>query len=176
MTSDAEIVERVRAGAVDDFALLVVRYEKLVMAAAWNVVRDRHAAEDVTQEAFVAALETIGSLRNVAKFGPWLLAIARNRAAKAVRSRCRAPVPVGELQIEAATPCDRPLSDASAALIALLERLPEHERVVVGLKNLHGHSIPEIAEITARPVGTVTKQLSRAYERLRNWYSEEASS
>ena len=175
MRNDAEIVEQVQAGGIDAFAELVLRYERLVRAAAWNILRDRHAAEDVTQEAFVAALETIGLLRNAAKFGPWLLAIARNRAAKTVRSRCRAAVAIGQIQAEG-TADARPLSDASAALLELFERLPEHERIIVGLKNLQGHSVQEIAEITARPIGTVTKQLSRAYERLRNWYVEETSS
>ena len=173
MKSDAEIVELVKAGQIDAFAELVVRYERLVRAAAWHVVRDRHAADDATQEAFVAALQGLGALRNGAKFGPWLLSIARNRAGKALRARCRSPALVGDFETHAAD--GGPLSDRSGHVLELLERLPEHERVVVGLKNLQGHSVQEIAEITGRPVGTVTKQLSRGYERLRQWCSEETS-
>lgn len=171
--SDAELVELVKAGQIAAFAELVVRYERLVRGAAFHAVRERNTADDVTQEAFVAAFESISSLRNGAKFGAWLIRIARYRAAKAVRSRCRAPVLVGEIAEVAVD--DGALSDLSAQILELLERLPEHERVVVGLKNLQGHSVHEIAEITGRPPGTVTKQLSRAYGRLRNWYSQENS-
>ncbi|MGE5194141.1 MAG: RNA polymerase sigma factor [Deltaproteobacteria bacterium] len=174
MKSDAEIIELVKAGQIEAFAELVTRYERLVRAAALHTVRERHAAEDVTQEAFVIALETIASLRDTSRFAPWLLGITRNRAAKAMRARCRSPALVGD--VEAHPDDGRPLGDASALLLELVERLPEHERVVVGLKNLQGHSVPEIAAITGRPVGTVTKQLSRAYERLRNWYPQESDS
>ncbi len=173
MRSDAEIVGLVKAGQIDAYAELVVRYERLVRAAAWHVVRDRHAADDATQEAFVAALQALGSLRDGAKFGPWLLAIARNRAGKALRARCRSPALVGDFDAHAAD--SRALTEASGLVLELLEQLPEHERIVVGLKNLQGHSVQEIAEITGRPVGTVTKQLSRGYERLRQWYSQETS-
>ena len=174
MKSDAEVIELVQAGQIDVFAELVVRYERLVRAAVFHGVRERHTTDDVTQEAFVIALETIGSLRDGSRFGPWLLGIARNRAAKAVRARCRSPALVGDM--DAHSDDNRRLNDTSALLLELVERLPEHERVVVGLKNLQGHSVLEIAEITGRPAGTVTKQLSRAYERLRNWYSQETSS
>ncbi len=62
-----------------------------------------------------------------------------------------------------------PQCDAYATLIALINRLPEGERLVVTLHHLEGHPVNAIAEITGRPVGTVTKQLSRALQRLHGW-------
>jgi RNA polymerase sigma-70 factor (ECF subfamily) len=171
--SDAQLVESVKAGQVEAYSELVIRYERLVRAAAFHVVRERHTAEDVAQEAFIAAFESLGSLRTGAKFGSWLLRIAKYRAARAVRSRRRSPALVGNA--DCVPEIGRPLSDQSALLLELVERLPDHERVVVGLKNLQGHSVDEIALMTGRPVGTVTKQLSRAYDRLRTWYSKETS-
>jgi RNA polymerase sigma-70 factor (ECF subfamily) len=171
--SDAELVELVKSGQIGDYAELVVRYERLVRATAIHKVRDRHTADDVTQEAFVAAFETLGKLRDGAKFGAWLMGIAKLRAAKAARTRCRSPALVGD--VSAVPMKSGRLSDRSELLLELVERLPEHERLVVGLKNLQGHSIQEIAEITGRPPGTVTKQLSRAYARLRDWYLKETS-
>jgi RNA polymerase sigma-70 factor (ECF subfamily) len=174
VNSDARIVERVKGGQVDEYAELVARYERLVRAVAWRIVRERHAVDDVAQEAFVAAFESLGSLRNGAKFGPWLLGIVRHHAARVVRHRARAPALVPEAD---ATAVDNSgLSDLSELLLELVERLPERERILVGLKCLQGYSVEEIAEITGRPVGTVTKQLSRAYERLRNWFSRETTS
>lgn len=173
MKSDAELVALVKSGQSEAFAELVVRYERLVRAAALNAVRERNTADDVVQEAFVTAFQTLASLRDATKFGAWLLGIARHQAARAVRARCRSPALVGEA-VMAAVDCGA-LSELSAHLLELLERLPEHEKVVVGLKNLQGHSVQEIAEITGRPLGTVTKQLSRAYERLRHWYLKETS-
>jgi RNA polymerase sigma-70 factor, ECF subfamily len=58
-------------------------------------------------------------------------------------------------------------------LLSLVARLPDHERVLIGQRYLDGHSIAEIAAITSRPIGTVTKRLSRAIARLRLWWDKE---
>ena len=58
-------------------------------------------------------------------------------------------------------------------LLTLVGRLPDHERVLVGLRFFDGHSLAEVATITGRPLGTVTKQLSRAIARLRAWSEKE---
>jgi RNA polymerase sigma-70 factor (ECF subfamily) len=55
-------------------------------------------------------------------------------------------------------------------------RLPDHERDVVTLHHLDGHSVQAVADLTGRPLGTVTKQLSRAYERLRETFKEAPQS
>ncbi len=58
-------------------------------------------------------------------------------------------------------------------LVSVIDRLPDHERVLIGLRFFDGHSLAEIAETTARPLGTVSKQLSRAIARLRAWLEKE---
>ena len=60
-------------------------------------------------------------------------------------------------------------------IVQQIARLPEHERIVTVMRYVDGLSVKEIAEATGRPVGTVTKQLSRAIERLRNWLIEVRS-
>ncbi|MEZ6138170.1 MAG: sigma-70 family RNA polymerase sigma factor [Pirellulaceae bacterium] len=67
------------------------------------------------------------------------------------------------------------MSPYSLELLEFVERLPEQERVVIGLRHFDGHSIQDISQITGRPIGTVSKQLSRAHERLRGWVNEENS-
>ena len=57
-------------------------------------------------------------------------------------------------------------------VVRVVGRLPEHEREVVMFHYLDGYSAREVADLTGRPVGTVTKQLSRAVRRLRRWHSE----
>ena len=55
----------------------------------------------------------------------------------------------------------------------LFRSLPTRERVLIGLRFFDGHSLADIAEITTRPLGTVSKQLSRATTRLRAWLEKE---
>lgn len=171
MHSDAQIVRQVRAGNRQAYGILVARYERLVRATAMRLTGDRHAAEDVSQEAFILGLNQLAALRTPAKFGGWILTITRRTAAKAKTRHSRTPVAVGDL--DSLPGGGDALSPRSQELMELLDRLPEHEQTVVALRYLNGHSVAEIADITSRPVGTITKQLSRACDRLRNWLDKE---
>lgn len=171
MQTDAELIDLVRQGELDAFGKLVNRYQRLVRSVALRVLADRHLADDVTQETFLVAFETLDSLRNVGKFGAWLAGIARNQAARTVRTLSRSPALAPEM--ESCADRNGQLSEPSRRLLELVDRLPDHERVVIGLRYFEGHSVQEIARITGRPLGTVTKQLSRAHGRLRTQLSKE---
>jgi RNA polymerase sigma-70 factor (ECF subfamily) len=171
--SDSELIDSVLGGNVEAFAVLVRRYERLVRAAALRVVADRHVAEDVLQETFLAVYESLESLRNRSKFGPWLLSIARHQAVRHVRSNHRPEHCVADVTaVEHST--NGKLTDQSERLLELVERLPAHERTIIGLRHFEGHSVQEVAAITGRPLGTVTKQLSRAHKRLQHWLEKES--
>ncbi len=166
MLSDAELIQAVMAGDRESFEPLIRRYERTVCAVAADVLNDRHMAQDVAQEVFITAYKQLGTLRDPAAFGPWTMRIARRQAVQWAKKRSLRtnvePLP------ESAAPSDNgQLDDASAALLNAIGLLPGHERRVVMLKHFDGHEVSAIAEITGRPVGTVTKQLSRAYARLR---------
>jgi RNA polymerase sigma-70 factor (ECF subfamily) len=167
MQPDTVLVDRVKQGDVAAYESLVVRYQPVAMMAALRVLKDRQQAEDVVQESFVVAYRRLGSLRNGSKFAPWLMRITKRQAVRAARKRW--PVVEIGLTRELAAPQPEPMPDGYESLIELLDRLPTHERVVVALHHLQGHPATEIAEMTGRPVGTVTKQLSRAIQRLRQW-------
>jgi len=172
--SDAELVASVRRGDVEAFGRLIERYERSVLAAALAELRDMHLAEDVSQETLLLAFRRLDTLRDEAKFGPWLMQIARRKVVDTARAR-RAPVsvPLDDSQHESpGVPGDQSWIE-NEHLLSLVARLPEHERVLVGLRYFDGHSMAQIAEITARPIGTVTKQLSRATRRLRSWWDKE---
>jgi RNA polymerase sigma-70 factor (ECF subfamily) len=174
MQADAEIVRAVLSGDRSAFALLVARYERAVWATAWRVLRDKPSADDAGQEAFLQAFRRLSQLRRPEQFGIWVLRIARREAIRLARRRAREPGcsldapgidPPGDGDIR-----DGPSSGLAAdaeELLAAVAKLPEHERLVVVLHYLEGHPATEVAEALGRPVGTVTKQLSRALSRLR---------
>ena len=174
MISDAELVACVRRGDVEAFGRLIERYEKSVLATALAELRDVHLAEDVTQETLLLAFRRLHTLRDEGKFAPWLMQIARRQTVEAVRT-CRIPVCTAEDASEFPTPApgNSQAWIENEHLLTLVARLPERERVLIGLRYFDGHSMADIAEITARSVGTVTKQLSRAIARLRSWCEKE---
>ncbi len=171
MQSDAQLVNAALNGHRQAYATLVKRYERAVRATAAAVLRDYHAAQDAAQEAFVTAFEKLPSLRKGSVFGPWVLKIARRQAIRMARQR-RTFQP---LDLQADPPAargDGGTGEVSGRLLSAVMRLPKHERVVVMLKYFDGHEVKVIAEMTTRPVGTVTKRLSRARRRLRKWLEE----
>jgi RNA polymerase sigma-70 factor (ECF subfamily) len=169
--SNAEIIDAVLGGDAASYSELTRRYQRLVLATAWQILGDYHAAEDATQEAFVAAYQNLGRLRDRSLFGAWVIRIARREAVRSAKRRRAA----GQSEVMP----DPPIGDDSTRLqedlqhlLAAVARLPEHERAVVILHYVDGHSGRTIAEMTGRPLGTVTKQLSRAVGRLRESLSE----
>jgi RNA polymerase sigma-70 factor (ECF subfamily) len=167
--SDAELVARVRQGDVEAFGPLAQRYERTLLAAALARVGDIHTAEDVVQAALLRAFQRLSTLRDTSKFGPWLMQIARRQMVDVVRALAD-PVAVSVGDCRHAGVLGGSGGDAwsdAEDLLDAVARLPDHERVVVGLRYFDGHAVIDIAAITGRPVGTVTKQLSRAIKRLR---------
>jgi RNA polymerase sigma-70 factor (ECF subfamily) len=176
MPSTEELVRAAQAGENSAFAELVRRYQRAVIITAHAVLGDFHSAEDAAQEAFVIAYQGLSRVRNAASFGPWLLKIARRRAVRLRR---------GKNSVRTGTPCvgcaatqttqTRNWMGPDEEVVQQLARLPEQERIVAVMRYVDGRSMKEIADATGRPVGTVTKQLSRAVQRLRAWFVEVES-
>ena len=81
--TDDELVARAKAGDLDAFEELVHRHERAVYSLARRMLQNEHDAEDVTQQAFLNALEHLGGFRAEASFSTWLLRIATHAALKA---------------------------------------------------------------------------------------------
>lgn len=171
MRADADIVRAVLQGDREAFADLVARHERVAWATAWRVLRDDHASADAAQEAFLQAYRRLGDLRRPDRFGVWLLRITRREAIRLARAR--AQIPIQPFDDGETAPADRlpgrwtALPTDAEELIEAVARLPEHERLVVALHYLEGRTVADVAQALGRPIGTVTKQLSRAIERLR---------
>ena len=163
--SDSDIVAAVIRGDREAFSVLVTRYARAAIGVAAQVLRDRHAAEDVAQEAFVVAHEKLNSLTDRHAFGSWLLQIVRRRAYR-VRKRNRRILQPPDDAPEPFVTDKNFLDDNRKELLDLVARLPEHERTVVMLRYFDGHTVNDIAQINSCATGTVTKTLTRARTRL----------
>src|SRR6516164_7820879 len=91
MKADGEIVRLVLLGDRDAFAELVARHERAAWATARRIVGDDHIASDAVQEAFLHSYHRLSTLRIPARFGVWLLKIARREAVRLARRRSRLP-------------------------------------------------------------------------------------
>jgi RNA polymerase sigma-70 factor, ECF subfamily len=165
--SDAALVVAARAGDMSAFGQLVSRYQRSTVATCRAVLKDSHHSADAAQDAFIAAYRSLNSLRDPAMFGAWIITIARNRARRLGR-RIRSDLPLPTMLVDlrdANSPGGKPEPDTN--LLNAIAALPEQERLVIMLHYFEETDIAKIAVILDRPTGTVTKQLSRAYDRLR---------
>lgn len=160
--TDSEVVAAVRAGDRTAFAVLLERHERAVRVVAGRLV-GAGEAEDVAQEAFLQAYLGLERLRDPARFGSWLCAIAVNLAKMRLRSR----KPVVPLADYPATDGGLDSAEVSELVTAALDVLPQREREAVLLYYVEGLSSPEVAALVGARPGAVRVRLHRARGRLR---------
>jgi len=167
MRSDRELVKAVLGGDKRAFEELVVRYERGVRAVCMDVLKDGHLASDAAQDAFVLAYQKLGTLRDANTFGCWLVQIAKRRSLEIVR-RKRIETELIPETVAAKADNDHWLDEEKQALLAAVMELGDGERETIMLRYFGDHTVAEVAQITGKSVGTITKQLSRAHGRLKN--------
>ena len=153
------------------FEELVIRHRKAALLIAQDVTRNLYTAEDAVQDAFLTAWQRLDTLREPAKFGPWVCRIARYRAIN-LAQRYRDYIPFDEVE----NYLEDPAEDVSAyyderleteLLRACVEKLSEKIRAVIRLHYFEGLSISEIAEKTRLKEGTVKSRLFAGREQIR---------
>jgi RNA polymerase sigma-70 factor, ECF subfamily len=160
-------VRGARAGSASDLEALFRAHWPRAYRAAYLVVHDASAAEDIAQEAFLAAVRALDTFDRRRPFGPWLHRIVVNRAidwarARALRREVGDDAVAGAPAPEGGNP-GRPLSGQVVAGLASLS--PEHRAVIV-LRYLLEYTPAEIAKLLDLPRGTVNSRLRRGLDAL----------
>jgi RNA polymerase sigma-70 factor (ECF subfamily) len=161
---EAALVREAQGGSEEALEELFRRHWRRAHRAAFLVVGDAAAAEDIAQESFLAAIRALDRFDRRRPFGPWLHRITVNRAIDFARARKLRRESVLADATESAALEDAGLSDELIA--ALSELSPEHRAVIV-LRYLLGYTPGEIGEILGLPRGTVNSRMRRALDRLR---------
>jgi RNA polymerase sigma-70 factor, ECF subfamily len=161
---ESALVRAAQRGSVEAVDELFRRHWPSAHRAAFLVVHDAAAAEDIAQEAFLAALRALDRFDRRRPLGPWLHRIVVNRAIDWTRSRAlRAETATGSAPEAPAPDAPEPIDDD--VLSALADLGPEHRAVVV-LRHLLGYTPGEIAAMLELPRGTVNSRLRRALDAL----------
>jgi RNA polymerase sigma-70 factor (ECF subfamily) len=180
--TDQSLAIRAAAGEREAFGLLVERYQVSVFNVCYRLLGERHAAEDLAQEAFVRAYQRLDRFDRERPFGPWIRRLAANvclNHLEAQRPRALA------LDDEHDTPLTAPpavdpaavheQAEADAAVRAALISLPPHYRAVIELRHFQDLTYEEIATALGLPVSDVKSHLFRARRRLAQKLSALAS-
>lgn len=177
---EQECIERAAQGDLDAFNQLVLHYQGLVYSIAYRMLQDGDAAADAVQEGFIKAFRALHTFQG-GSFRGWLVRIVVNTCYDVLRSRQRRPTDsLDDLAVE--QEFSPQLIDPAEGLHAYIERgelgdlieaaictLPEDQRLVLVLCDVHGYSYDEIATTAQLPIGTVKSRISRARAKLRDF-------
>ncbi len=161
---DGALVRDAQSGSAEALEELFRRHWRRAHRAAYLVVGDSAAAEDIAQESFLAAVRALDRFDRSRPFGPWLHRIAVNRAIDFARARALR----GESALPEAPEASADEPDAiSDELLAALARLSPEHRAVVVLRYVLEYTPGEIGELLGLPRGTVNSRLRRGLDQLR---------
>jgi len=176
--TDDELVAKSVGGDAESFNQLIVRWERPIYALAYRVIGREEDARDVCQDAFLRAYRALPGFKGQAKFSSWLYRIALNLCRDWIRRQRRAPVmqmpegiDPGELAAERGPveSIEELVSrrELSAVVEEAMALLPEEQRTAIILKEYHGMTFQEIADMQGCPLSTVKTRLYQGLTVLR---------
>jgi RNA polymerase sigma-70 factor (ECF subfamily) len=185
--SDEQLLGLYARGELAAMGVLVGRYQKPLFTFLVRMNGDRARAEDLLQEAFLRMIEHAETFEGSSRLKTWLYRIARNLCIDEMRRqrhRRHASMDAEQASDDERTLHDRiaanaPHSDRTAvshqlsqSMLAAIERLPDDQREVFLLRQVHALQFKEIAEITAVSENTVKSRMRYALERLQDALAE----
>ncbi len=187
MTStDEELVARSMRGDKESFNELILRWERPIYALAYRTIGREEDARDVCQETFLRAFRALPGFRGQAKFSSWLYRIALNLCRDWTRRERRAPTvqapdDTDPAELAAFQEPSESIEDLVVRrdLTRLVERamtrLPEEQRTAIVLKEYHGLTFQEIADLMSCPLSTVKTRLYQGLTVLRRELEKEGA-
>jgi len=181
---DAPLIERVKAGDVKAFEMLVVKYRRRIERLIGRMVRDVDLVPDIAQETFIRAYRAIPQFRGESAFYTWLYRIAVNTAKKQLMELKRDPLVTESARAsrdedeEPGSRVENELTDGetpdavlaskqiASAVNFAIEALSDDLRQAITLREIDGFSYEEIAELMNCPIGTVRSRIFRAREAI----------
>ena len=176
--TDEELVAKSVGGDAESFNELILRWERPIYVLAYRTIGREEDARDVCQETFLRAFRALPGFRGQAKFSSWLYRIALNLCRDWMRRERRTPTvqaPEGVDLLDLAVAGEPSESiedlvvrkDLARAVERVMARLPEEQRTAIVLKEFHGLTFREIADVVGCPLSTVKTRLYQGLSVLR---------
>jgi RNA polymerase sigma-70 factor (ECF subfamily) len=165
-------IRRAQEGSTSAMEALFRHHWGRAYRAAYLVVHDAAAAEDIAQEGFLAAVRNLDRFDRRRPFGPWLHRIVVNRAIDWARARTLRRE-TGAVPLELVAGGDEPGNPHARTLAEGLAGLSPEHRAVIVLRHLLEYTPGEIAGLLGLPRGTVNSRLRRGLDELRDRLGED---
>lgn len=190
---DNSILQRAIYGDVLAFEQLIIKYEKLIFNIAYRMLGSLDDAKDASQEVLLRAYRNLRHCVSIDHFKYWVCMITSNICIDEIRKRkglggkviqpldknYRSPAQDSDgpqvIQIPSSEPTPEELlekKELKKTIQDAIDNLSENHKIFIVLRDIHGFSYDEIAQITLLPIGTVKSRISRARENLKKILTE----
>ncbi len=176
---DSQLIHAALKGDNTAYKKLMKKYHDAIYNFIYRMIHDKHQVEDLTQEAFIKAFQSLASFNEEYAFSTWLYKIATNNSIDYIRKRklqtysIDKPIDAKDSDYSFELPDDsyetdmEMISDQRAKMLnEAITKLPEKYRKVIHLRHVDEKSYEEIAEQLKLPIGTVKAHIFRAREIL----------
>jgi RNA polymerase sigma factor (sigma-70 family) len=170
---DNETIEKVLNGDVSAYASLVEKHKNLVFSIVLKIVNNREDAEEIAQDTFLKAYQSLKTFERKSKFSTWLYRIAYNSAISKTRKKRIEMVAIEESVITNYSPDEvsrnmgeQEENDRQLILEKALRQLPEEDNLLITLFYKNENSVDDISEITGLSVSNVKVRLHRIRKKL----------
>ncbi|RKY56789.1 MAG: RNA polymerase subunit sigma-24 [Candidatus Neomarinimicrobiota bacterium] len=175
--TDEELIRRFQAGDEEAFEEIVYRYSDRLMNFAYRFVLDKEESEDIVQDTFLKVYQNRHAYREIAKFSTWIYTITGNLAKTVLRKRRNRKMFFFSSMGPEKKDMDFPSKDRKPEnnverqfderiIQRAIQKLPEHFRTAIILRDIQELSYEEISNIINAPLGTVKSRINRARLRL----------
>ena len=178
-TNEQYYIQKVKAGQADAFRFLVERHKKVVYNIVLQITRSKEDAEELAQDTFLKAYQSIGSFKGDSKFSTWLYRIAYNLAISKIRKK---KLPTSNIDDSDITDYDLKQvyddfesfeqEDRKKHLKQAINQLSQEDSLIITLFYLNGHSIDEISSLTDMSKSNVKVRLHRARKKMFDYLSK----
>jgi RNA polymerase sigma-70 factor, ECF subfamily len=167
------LVRRLKTGDQVAFAEMYDRYSGAINGVILRIVRDSEASQDVLQDTFVKVWKNIQSYDSTkGSFFTWMLNIARNASIDSLRKlKKEARTEIQNLDTAVGVQGAVHQNINSIGLIALLDKLPDEQRLMIEYIYFNGYTQQEVADELGMPLGTVKTRTRLAMRELRKWFT-----
>ena len=173
LTTDQELIDQTLRGDTSSFGKLVERYQNFVFTIAFRIMKVREEAEEVAQDSFIKAYESLNSFRGESKFSSWLYSIAYRKALDALRKNKKYKASeiiddITEGEVSGIEDALHYLEDEERkkAIQDCILKLSEDEATIITLYYFQDQSVREISTITRLSEDNIKVKLFRSRKKL----------
>ena len=179
------LIKQAINGDVESFEQLISPYTKQLLNYIFRMLKNREDAEDALQDTYIKVYNSLKSFQGNSSFRTWLYKVATNVCLDHLRKQkntanvsLNQTTPDGEYEFQISDDTYSPEVSAKRkaafnALNTAMNKLEEDQRQAVSLRDIHGLSYDEIAQVTDTTIGTVKSRINRARQALRKFLEKD---